>query len=301
MYYSFMNNMTITPLTGALGAEIENINLKTMSAEEEAALEQAFLDHLVLCIRGQSLDPKSMQELTERLGGTGDTPYLQGLQDYPDVVPLIKEADEKSPHTFGAGWHTDFTFQALPPSRTILYAVEVPEAGGDTLYCNLYRAVELLSPGLLSILENLTAIHSAIRSYGPKATLKNHMENMTITNDENTPLEQEHPVIRVHPVTGRKSLWVNPTYTIRFKDMTEAESKPLLNYLNSLVVNPSLTCRVKWAPGTLTMWDNRCTQHCATSDYQGSRREMLRTTVAGDMPFGVGAQVVTLNTASQAG
>jgi taurine dioxygenase len=301
MYYWLMKKMTITPITGALGAEIENINLKTMSTEEENALEQAFLEHLVLCIRGQNLDPKSIYELTERLGGVGETPYLKGLQDYPDVVPLIKEADEKSPHTFGAGWHTDFTFQPLPPSRTILYAVDVPEAGGDTLYCNLYKAVELLSPGLLLVLENLTAIHSAIRSYGPKATLKNHMENMTITNDENTPVEQEHPVIRVHPVTGRKSLWINPTYTIRFKDMTEAESKPLLNYLNSLVVNPSLTCRVRWMPGTLTMWDNRCTQHCATSDYQGNRREMLRTTVAGDIPFGVGEREINLNAASQAG
>jgi taurine dioxygenase len=300
MYYDAMTKMTMTPITGALGAEVRNINLKTMSNAEASALEKAFLDHLVLCIRDQELSPGDMFELTERLGGVGDTPYLTGLKEFPDVVPLIKEADEKSPLTFGAGWHTDFTFQPMPPSRTVLYAVDVPEAGGDTLYCNLYRAVELLSPGLLSVLENLTAIHSAIRSYGPKATLKNHMENMTITNDDQIPAEQEHPVIRVHPATGRKSLWVNPTYTIRFKDMTEAESKPLLDYLNNLVINPSLTCRVKWEPGTLTMWDNRCTQHCATMDYQGHRREMLRTTVAGDVPFGVSENLSPIG-ASQAG
>ncbi len=282
-----MTKLTITPLTGAIGAEITGLDLKSMSAEEGSTLEQAFLDHLVVCIRDQELTAADLLNLTRQLGGVGQTQYLTGLADYPDVVTLIKEADEKSPHTFGAGWHTDFTFQPLPPSRTLLYAIDVPPAGGDTLYSNLYRAYEMLSPGLSAALENMTTIHSAIRSYGPKASMKDHMENMTITNDVNTPTEMEHPAIRVHPVTGRKALWVNPVYTIRFKDMTEAESKPLLDYLNNLAINPSLTCRVNWQPGTLTMWDNRCTQHCATSDYRGHRREMLRTTVAGDAPIGV--------------
>jgi taurine dioxygenase len=282
-----MTKLTVTPLTGAIGAEITGIDLKSMSAEEESTLEQAFLDHLVVCIRDQELTPTDLLDLTRQFGGIGETQYLTGLQEYPDVVPVIKEADEKSPHSFGAGWHTDFTFQPLPPSRTLLYAIDVPPAGGDTLYCNLYRAYEMLSPGLSAALENMTTIHSAIRSYGPRASLKDHMENMTITNDVNTPTEMEHPAIRVHPVTGRKALWVNPVYTIRFKDMTEAESKPMLDYLNNLAVSPSLTCRVNWKPGTLTMWDNRCTQHCATSDYRDHRREMLRTTVAGDVPIGV--------------
>jgi taurine dioxygenase len=282
-----MTKLTITPLTGATGAEITGLDLKSMSAEEESTLEQAFLDHLVVCIRDQELTPADLLDLTRQFGGIGETQYLNGLQEYPDVVALIKEADEKSPHTFGAGWHTDFTFQPLPPSRTLLYAIDVPPAGGDTLYSNLYRAYEMLSPGLSAALENMTTIHSAIRSYGPKASMKDHMENMTITNDVNTPTEMEHPAIRVHPVTGKKALWVNPVYTLRFKDMTEAESKPMLDYLNNLAINPSLTCRINWQPGTLTMWDNRCTQHCATSDYRGHRREMLRTTVAGDAPIGV--------------
>ncbi|MDZ7683974.1 MAG: TauD/TfdA family dioxygenase [Gammaproteobacteria bacterium] len=222
--------------------------------------------------------------LTERLGGIGETPYLTGLDAFPDVVPIIKEADEKSALTFGAGWHTDFTFQALPPSRTLLYGVDVPPAGGDTLYTNLYRAYDALSPGMKRLLDGLTAIHSSTRSYGPKAKMKDHLEHMKIENDTDEPATQEHPVVRTHPDTGRKALWVNPVYTIRFKDMSEAESAPLLKYLNDFAVNPSFTCRVRWEPGTLTMWDNRCTQHCATSDYQGHRREMLRTTVAGDPP-----------------
>jgi alpha-ketoglutarate-dependent taurine dioxygenase len=282
-----MSKMTITPLTGAIGAEITGIDLASMTSVEEKALQQAFLDYLVLSIRAQDLDAKSLLDLTVRLGGVGETNYITGLPDYPDVVPVIKEADEKSPVTFGAGWHTDFTFQPCPPSRTLLYAIDTPQAGGDTLYCNLYKAYDLLSPGLATALENLTTIHSAIRSYGPKATLKDQMENMVIVNEDTDPEETEHPCIRVHPVTGRKALWINPVYTIRFKDMSEAESKPLLDYLNALAVSPSLTCRVTWQPGTLTMWDNRCTQHCATSDYAGQRREMLRTTVAGDRPLGV--------------
>ena len=282
-----MSNMIIKPLTGALGAEVTGIDLTSMTSAEEEALEQAFLEHLVLSIRDQDLTAQSLLDLTLQLGGVGETTYITGLPDYPDVVPVIKEATEKSPVTFGAGWHTDFTFQRCPPSRTLLYAVDVPPTGGDTLYCNLYRAYELLSSGLADALGDLTTIHSAVRSYGPKATLKDHMENMVITNEVNEPEEMEHPCIRVHPVTGNKALWVNPVYTIRFKDMSEAESKPLLDYLNALAVNPSLTCRVTWRPGTLTMWDNRCTQHCATSDYSAHRREMLRTTVAGDQPFGV--------------
>lgn len=282
-----MSKLTITPITGAIGAEITGIDLKSMTSEEVEALEEAFLEYLVVCVRDQDLDAQSLLNLTQQLGGVGETIYITGLPDYPDVVPVIKEASEKSPVSFGAGWHTDFTFQRYPPSRTLLYGVDVPPVGGDTLYCNLYRAYELLSPGLAAALENMTSIHSAVRSYGPKATLKDQMENMVIINDDSEPEEMEHPVIRVHPATGKKALWVNPVYTIRFRDMTRAESKPLLDYLNALAINPSLTCRVSWRPGTLTMWDNRCTQHCATSDYADHRREMLRTTVAGDQPRGV--------------
>ncbi len=281
-----MSSITITPIPGSLGAEVTGIDLsKPLDNESTAIIEDAFLEHLVLCFRDQHLDPTSLLEITEKMGGVGVTPYLGGLSTHPDVVPVIKEPNEKSALTFGSGWHTDFTFQAQPPSRTLLYAVDVPQVGGDTLYCNLYKAYDSLSPGMQKMLEGLTAIHSAVRSYGPKATLKDTQENMTIINDSQEPEAMEHPVIRTHPQTGKKALWINPVYTIRFKDMTEQESQPLLNYLNALATNPSNTCRVRWQKDSLTVWDNRCTQHCATSDYQGHRREMLRTTVAGDQPF----------------
>lgn len=277
--------MKITPLTGLIGAEVEGIDLKNMDPNTFDRVEAAFAKHLVLCFRDQELNPAELLALTHQLGGVGDTPYLAGLDDFPDVVAVIKEADENSPLTFGAGWHTDFTFQQQPPSRTLLYAVDTPAIGGDTLYANLYAAYDALSDGLKTSLSQMRAVHSAVRSYGPDATLKNHMENMTITNETREPDTMSHPVIRLHPITRRPALWVNPTYTIRFADMTEKESAPLLHYLNQLAVSPSYSCRVTWKPGTLTMWDNRCTQHCATSDYQGQRREMWRTTVAGEQPL----------------
>lgn len=279
-----MANLTINPISGSLGAEISGIDVNHLSNAEFDQLEQAFHEYLVLAIRGQKMDPASLHALTERLGGVGETPYLTGLTDWPDVVPIIKEANEQSPLSFGAGWHTDFTFQDCPPSRTLLYAVDIPSVGGDTLYSNLYKAYDMLSPALQDLLQDLNCVHSAIRSYGPQATLRDHLENMEIHNDDQRPIEQVHPVVRQHPVTGRNALWINPTYSIRFEAMTEAESKPLLDYLNQLAINPSLTARLSWQPGTLTIWDNRCTQHCATSDYKGHRREMLRTTVAGEIP-----------------
>ncbi|MBL4681112.1 MAG: TauD/TfdA family dioxygenase [Pseudomonadales bacterium] len=281
-----MSQLSVTPIAGALGARVEGLDLsETLNEETAAKLNDAFLKYLVLTLPNQSLNAPKMLKLTQDLGGVGETPYLTGLEDYPDVVPIIKEANEKSALTFGAGWHTDFTFQILPPSKTLLYAVDVPPQGGDTLYANLYLAYDALSNGMKDLLEGMTAVHSAVRSYGPDSTMKNHMENMKINNDSAEPALMSHPVIRTHPETGRKALWVNPVYTIRFENMSAAESAPILNYLNDLIINPSFTCRVPWQAGTLTMWDNRCTQHCATSDYQGYRREMLRTTVAGDKPI----------------
>jgi taurine dioxygenase len=279
--------MRIHPLTGALGAEIENVDLNNLTDQTRKQIEIAFHEHLVLVFPGQSLTPATLLALTYELGGPGETPYLQGLADYPDVVPIIKAASERSPVSFGSGWHTDFTFQSEPPSRTLLYAQQTPPHGGDTLFTNLYLAYDALSEGLKNLLAPLNSLHSATRSYGPNSTLQNQLENMVITKETDEPPEQAHPVIRIHDVTGRPALWVNPTYTLRFENMTAAESKPLLDYLNQFVTQPSFTCRVRWQPQTLVMWDNRCTQHCATSDYHGHRREMLRTTVKGARPKGL--------------
>ena len=276
--------MEIIPIAKSLGAEVIGAQLVNMDIKTYSSIEEAFSRYLVLCFRDQQLGPGDLVNLAKRFGGVGETPYLSGLKDYPDVVPIVKEANEKSQHTFGSGWHTDFTFQKTPPARTLLYALDVPPKGGDTLFANLQDAYESLSTGMQESLSRIRALHSSIRSYGPDASLKNHLENMTITNEKEEPGFESHPVIRKHPVTGKPSLWINPTYTIRFDGMTDQESQPLLDYLNDLITEARFTCRVNWKRNSLVMWDNRCTQHSASSDYAGHRREMWRITTAGDTP-----------------
>ena len=276
--------MEIIPIAKSLGAEVIGAQLVNMDVKTFSSIEKAFSRYLVLCFRDQQLGPCDLVNLARKFGGVGETPYLSGLEDYPDVVPIVKEANEKSQHTFGSGWHTDFTFQKKPPARTLLYALDVPPKGGDTLFANLQDAYESLSTGMQESLSRLRALHSSIRSYGPNASLKNHLENMTITNEKEEPGFESHPVIRKHPVTGKPSLWINPTYTIRFDGMTDQESQPLLDYLNDLITEARFTCRVNWKRNSLVMWDNRCTQHSASSDYAGHRREMWRITTAGDTP-----------------
>ena len=276
--------MEIIPIAKSLGAEVIGAQLVNMDVKTYSSIEKAFSRYLVLCFRDQQLGPCDLVNLARKFGGVGETPYLSGLEDYPDVVPIVKEAKEKSQHTFGSGWHTDFTFQKKPPARTLLYALDVPPKGGDTLFANLQDAYESLSTGMQESLSRLRALHSSIRSYGPNASLKNHLENMTITNEKEEPGFESHPVIRKHPVTGKPSLWINPTYTIRFDGMTDQESQPLLDYLNDLITEARFTCRVNWKRNSLVMWDNRCTQHSASSDYAGHRREMWRITTAGDTP-----------------
>tara|TARA_S200000501_G_scaffold164383_1_gene154903 strand:+ start:78 stop:926 length:849 start_codon:yes stop_codon:yes gene_type:complete len=276
--------MEIIPIAKSLGAEVIGAQLVNMDVKTYSSIEKAFSRYLVLCFRDQQLGPCDLVNLARKFEGVGETPYLSGLEDYPDVVPIVKEANEKSQHTFGSGWHTDFTFQKKPPARTLLYALDVPPKGGDTLFANLQDAYESLSTGMQESLSRLRALHSSIRSYGPNASLKNHLENMTITNEKEEPGFESHPVIRKHPVTGKPSLWINPTYTIRFDGMTDQESQPLLDYLNDLITEARFTCRVNWKRNSLVMWDNRCTQHSASSDYAGHRREMWRITTAGDTP-----------------
>ena len=280
--------MEIIPIAKSLGAEVIGAQLVNMDVKTYSSIEKAFSRYLVLCFRDQQLGPCDLVNLARKFGGVGETPYLSGLEDYPDVVPIVKEANEKSQHTFGSGWHTDFTFQKKPPARTLLYALDVPPKGGDTLFANLQDAYESLSTGMQESLSRLRALHSAVRSYGPDASLKNHLENMTITNEKKEPGFESHPVIREHPVTGKPSLWINPTYTIRFEGMTDQESQPLLDYLNDLITEERFICRVNWKRDSLVMWDNRCTQHSASSDYEGHRREMWRITTAGDTPANFG-------------
>ncbi|MCE9524226.1 MAG: TauD/TfdA family dioxygenase, partial [Alphaproteobacteria bacterium] len=243
--------------------------------------------HLVVTLPEQSLSLDDLERVTDELGGRAVTPFVKPLADRPFVIRVLKEKDDKL--NFANAWHSDLTYLAEPPNFTVLYAHDVPDFGGDTLFQNQYLAYETLSDGLKATLQGLRAVHSAGAAYGTGGYLDRvkHQMSTEIAPSEEAFREQVHPVVITHPESGRKALYVNPVYTMRFEGWSVAESQALLQYLYRHATNENLTCRVRWAKGTLTIWDNRATQHNALNDYSGQRREMFRTSVAGAAPRAV--------------
>ncbi len=278
--------MEIKPLTGAFGAEVFDIDLKSgINSEEVRLIDEALAENVVLVFRNQELDIDGFEKFAKTLGDFGDTPFITPVDGHPNVLRLLREPEEKGP-LFGSGWHSDWSFQEQPPSATLLYALEVPEAGGDTAFTNQYLAFESLSESMQAILRGLKGLHSAERSYGPRGTFgrPDPDSSMNIQGDETAVVLQTHPMVRSHPLTGRQSLFVNEVYTVGIEGMTKTESDALLEFLFTHSRQIAFTCRVRWMPGTLTMWDNRATQHFAINDYAGSKREMYRITLAGEQP-----------------
>lgn len=281
------SKIEVEPIAGALGAEISGVDLAGPFGNQTwDAIHQAFLDHLVIYFRGQQLTPDLQVAFSRRFGPYGPVPFVEPIAEHAEVIAVVKEADDEAGLNFGGSWHSDFSFQAEPPLASLLYAREVPPYGGDTLFANMYLAYEALSDGMKQMLDGLTAIHSATYSYGTRASFDlNALKSMEVeSGTEEGDAEIEHPVVRTHPETGRKCLFINGVYTTRFKDMSTNESRPLLNFLHAHSIRPEFTCRLRWQKGMLALWDNRCTQHLALDDYRGHRREMHRTTVAGDRP-----------------
>ncbi|HYM29890.1 MAG TPA: TauD/TfdA family dioxygenase [Candidatus Cybelea sp.] len=282
-------SIQVKPLAGALGAEVLGVDLSSdLGNQTFAEIHRAFLEHQVIFFRDQTLTPEQHKAFSARFGTLEVTRFVKAIEGHPEIIPVVKEPEDVGKFNFGGTWHSDMTFLPAPPLGSLLYALDVPAYGGDTLWANMYRAYETLSPGMRKMLDGLTAIHSATRAYGPRgafARAGNQTRSMQIDPSEAAEEEQEHPVVRTHPETGRKCLFVNPVYTIRFKDMTERESKPLLDFLNEHAVQPHNTCRFRWGRGSLAFWDNRCTQHLALNDYDGQRRSMHRTTVMGSRPY----------------
>ena len=279
-------HITVRPITGTMGAELVGLDLsQPLSPDELSAVKSAFAEHLVLVFRDQQLDIAALERFALQFGPFGDTPYITPVEGHPNVLRVLREAQEEGA-LFGGSWHSDWSFQECPPSATILYAVDVPDHGGDTAFTNQYLAYETLSPGMKRLLEGVNGVHSARLSYAPGGTFgrPDSRRSMEIHGSEDALAYQLHPLVRRHPESGRRALFINEVYTIGLEDMTEAESKSLLDHLLAHSRQVSFTCRVKWRPGTLTMWDNRCTQHHAIDDYTGHRREMLRITIAGEKP-----------------
>ena len=280
------NEFYIRGLSGALGAEIHGLDLShPLSGRQRDALLETFYEYGVLCIRDQKLTPESQLALA-RLFGTPDIhPIAVGLEDHPEVIRVLKPKGEQA--FFGTSWHTDNTFFERPSAVTVLYGEKVPPVGGDTVYASMEKAWEILSEPMKRFLEPLRAIHSAGAAFDPRTTGEAKYRGeaaIRYTYSEAIYDEVEHPVVRTHPVTGRKSLFVNPMFTQRIVGLSEPESEGLLRILYDVSTRPELTCRIRWENGTVAIWDNRKLQHYAIDDYADFERLMYRVTIEGERP-----------------
>lgn len=275
-------SLDIRPLSGALGAEIGGVDLSAPLDEAMvAAIRRAWLDHLVIFFRGQDLPPDRLIAMARRFGRPVEYPFVAGLDGFPEVTPVVKLEHERV--NFGGIWHSDTAYLDEPPMGTFLIAREVPPVGGDTLFANMYLAYETLSAGMRRMIDPLVAVNSSRKADASK-TREDRMRGGSAGAGSNRDFEALHPVVRTHPETGRRALYVNVGHTSRFKDMTEEESEPLLRFLFAHQTRPEFTCRFRWEPGSLALWDNRCAQHNPVNDYHGYRRVMHRVTLAGDRP-----------------
>jgi taurine dioxygenase len=275
--------MQISPLAGALGAEVHGVDLRNLADWRE--VQKAFLAYSVIAFRDQKLEPADLMQVGARFGEPCHYPFVTGMDGFPFLFEVVKEPEEK--RNFGGAWHSDTAYLEQPPLATLLYAVETPTHGGDTLFANTAAAYDALSEGLRKLVDGLVGVNSAELKYAGGRTVRHAKIKAMKVHDTESANQYiaEHPVVRTHPDTGRKALYLSRSHTTHFKGMTEEESAPLLNYLVQHQTRPEFTCRVRWAPGTLTVWDNRCTQHNAVNDYHGQRRRMRRLTVGPQKPY----------------
>ena len=271
----------VRKIAGALGAEIHGVNLATgLSAGTAAQIRRAFLEHLVIFFRDQNLTPEQFLGFAHHMGTPVEYPFVRGLDGFPEIIEVKKLEHETV--NFGGIWHSDTTYLETPPMGSMLLALEVPPAGGDTLFANQYLAYETLSQGMQKLLDPLLAVNSSAKADVSK-TREDRVRDAA-RGEAGKNFESEHPVVRTHPETGRKALYINVAHTVRFKGMTEEESAALLGFLFRHQVRPELTCRFRWGTGSLAFWDNRAVQHNPINDYHGHRRVMHRITLAGDRP-----------------
>jgi taurine dioxygenase len=274
-------NLDIRPLSGALGAEILGIDFaREIDEETAAAIRRVWLDYGVVFFRDQDLAPAQFLALARRFGAPIEYPFVKGIDGFPEITPVVKREHERQ--NFGGIWHSDTAYLERPPMATMLIAREVPPYGGDTLFASMYLAWETLSDGMKGLLDGLIAVNCSA-----KADVTRTREDRIKEGGDAAAKRDyiaEHPAVRTHPETGRKALYVNLGHTTRFRDMTEEESAPILDYLFQHQVRPEFTCRFAWRPGSIAFWDNRCVQHNPVNDYHGHRRLMHRVTLAGDVP-----------------
>ena len=273
--------MKIKQIAGALGAEIAGVDLAAgVSAQLAADIRQVFLDHQVIFLRNQDLTPQQFLNFANAMGEPVEYPFVKGLEGFPHIIEVKKLAHEKV--NFGGIWHSDTTYLDVPPMGSMLLSREVPPYGGDTLFASQYAAYEALSGTMQGLLNGLIGISSSANA----DVSKTREDRIKTDGKDAAPqeLRAEHPVVRTHPETGRKVLYVNVAHTSGIKGMTDEESAPLLKFLFAHQVKPEFTCRFVWEANTIAFWDNRCVQHNPVNDYHGFRRVMQRITLRGDKP-----------------
>ncbi|MBP6815195.1 MAG: TauD/TfdA family dioxygenase [Burkholderiaceae bacterium] len=275
------SSVRVTPYSSALGAVISGADLaRPISDADFAVIRQAFLDHGVIFFRDQHLTPEQHLNFARRFAPIDINRFFKAVDGYPEIAEVRKEAEQTT--NIGGGWHTDHSYDQVPAMGSVLLAREVPPSGGDTLFASMSKVYEALSPGLKSTLDRLCAVHSSRHVFGDKGGYAKTSDlGARIGNAAAAVQDAVHPVVIRHPETGRKTLYVNSAFTLRFEGWTAQESEPLLRYLYQFAARPEFSCRWQWQEGSLAFWDNRATWHYALNDYHGHRRLMHRITVQG--------------------
>ena len=277
------SRIRVKPISGAMGAEVFDVDLsQDLDEATWGEINDAFHSHIVLIFRDQDLTDQQQFDFSQRFGKIIPHPYVTGLPDHPEIFQIIREPGES--YSWDSFYHSDLMFLERPPLGATLYAKEVPPHGGDTAFTNMYLAYETLSEGMKALLDGLEAVNES----GNPEKYSNRYKSMHELN-KNAALSATHPVVRVHPVTGRKALYVNLAFTKRFKGMTDKESAPLLQFLYEHATQTHFGCRLRWEKGSLALWDNRVSLHHAVADYFGEvakhRRVMQRATIEGEIPL----------------
>lgn len=280
-------SIEVKPISGALGAEVRGVNLADdLDDAMLGDIRRALLDNLVIFFRDQEITPAEQLRFARRWGDIHLHPFMKGMDDHPEILEIVKTPSDKK--NFGGAWHSDQMFTAKPAMGTMLYAKETPSAGGDTLFANQYLAYEGLTEGMRATLDRLKAVSRGdhFKGHDGKSRKDFFADKlaMQVKDPGDVQTVTTHPLIRTHPETGRKALYIGG-HVFKFEDMTEAESEPLIDFLMGHSVRPEFTCRFRWEPGSLAFWDNRCTQHFAINDYPTETRRMHRVTICGDVPF----------------
>jgi taurine dioxygenase len=275
--HSKIEGLTVVPLPNC-GAEVLGVDLNNMSANEFAAVKKAYADYGIIFFRDQKLSEDQHIAFAKKFGEIDVNKFFPHIDGYREIAKVGKEKEQKT--NIGGGWHTDHSYDQIPAMGSILVARTLPPAGGDTLFANMYAAYDTLDDETKAQIANLNAVHSNSHVFGSKAYYNNE-ERTEFARDEAVG-EAVHPVVITHPLSGKKALYVNPGFVLRFENQTMAESNPLLQKLFAHAMNARFHTRFQWKPGSIAFWDNRATWHYALNDYHGHERLMHRITIAGE-------------------